>query len=69
MNLLQGIHHTSRVIQDRYQCEALSASLASLHHYKKQLSIADRTNENIERFRQQLNTSYHLALQRIGILD
>ncbi|VDK50184.1 unnamed protein product [Anisakis simplex] len=69
----QGIHHTSRVIQDHYKMPYMSPDDAILHHYKKDIanitSITSITSNHAQRFSARLNRTYQRTLQKIDQIN
>ncbi|CAI5451165.1 unnamed protein product [Caenorhabditis angaria] len=55
----QGIHHTSRVIQDDYEIKNHDGSLLLVYHYKKQLSCCQKESLILDKFGNKLREKYN----------
>ncbi|KAK5980911.1 hypothetical protein GCK32_022211 [Trichostrongylus colubriformis] len=64
----QGIHHTSRAIQDHYEMPEIDGTSLVLYHFK---SIdGNNTDDKIPRdYGERLRSRYKKVLREIGSLD
>ncbi|CAJ0582051.1 unnamed protein product, partial [Mesorhabditis spiculigera] len=62
-----GIHHTSRVIQDDYEIQAVSEKHLNLVHYKKQSQAGVIDNYFSHHFGDRFSEAFHAKIKQFGL--